>query len=413
MRKIAARRLTVLAAAAVMGIMTFSASVLAANRPFPHHTIYAAGVIRPNNVSQASMDAAIIDFYRAWKTNYLRNAGGGNYWVKYNGGYSTVSEAHGYGMVLAAYMADKPVFDSMFRYFKAHPSVNSPNLMAWKQTLNNGQMVNVEGPDSATDGDMDIAYSLLLAHEQWGSAGTIKYRAEALKVLHAILAHEVNSTTWTLTPGDWATGTHAFHTRPSDFMSGHLLAFARADSANAEKWNNIYHSISAIVIRQFQHGSENTGLMPDFMVKTSTGFVAVPGTYLGDNHDGDMSYNSCRTPWRLAMSYILQGRTDMLAPLQKQASWIRSVTGGTPVNIRAGYYVRNGANGKNFVSYDDLAFTAPFAVSAMLGGPAAQTWLNRLWSSITGGDYGRKVDYYGDTIRLQVMLTVASNWWSP
>ena len=96
-----------------------------------------------------------------------------------------------------------------------------------------------------------------------------------------------------------------------------------------------------------------------------------------------------------------------------RTAWIESKTGGKPIRIRAGYYVRNGTNGESFVDYDDLAFTAPFAVNAMTGGTGSQTWLNRLWSSIVGGDYSSKVDYFGDTIRLQVMLTVAGDWWQP
>jgi endoglucanase len=75
--------------------------------------------------------------------------------------------------------------------------------------------------------------------------------------------------------------------------------------------------------------------------------------------------------------------------------------------------MRDGVNGQAFVNFSDLPFTAPFAVVAMLGGAAGQAWLNSLWDSITGGDFGIKSDYYGDTIRLQVMLTVSGNWWSP
>jgi hypothetical protein len=372
-----------------------------------------AGVIKPTNVSQAQMDNAIRRYYSAWKTNYLRELGGGNFWVKYDNTNSTVSEAHGYGMVLAAYMADQTVFDSMFHYFKAHPSMNAPHLMAWKQTLKNGRMVNVEGADSATDGDLDVAYSLLLADVQWGSSGAIKYKAEALTILHDILRHEVNPATWTLTPGDWASGADTNHTRPSDFMTAHFLAFAKADTANAAKWNKIYNAISKIVNYQFQHGSQNTGLLPDFMVRSGANFVPVPGTYLETPHDGDFDYNACRTPWRLSMSYVLLGKTDMLPVLRKQAAWIRTKTGAVPTNIRAGYFVRNGINGQSYVDYDDLPFTAPFAVNAMAGGAAGQIWLNRLWTSIAGGDYGLKRDYYGDTIRLQVLLTVAGDWWIP
>jgi endo-1,4-beta-D-glucanase Y len=373
----------------------------------------AAGVIKPTNVSQAQMDAAIRQHYGAWKTNYLRNFGGGNFWVKYDDTNSTVSEAHGYGMVLAAYMADKAVFDSMFHYFKAHPSQNAAHLMAWKQTLQNGRMVDVNGADSATDGDLDIAFSLLLANVQWGSAGAIQYRAEALNILHDVLAHEVNTSSWTLTPGDWASGTDANHTRPSDFMTDHFLAFAKADAANSAKWNNIYNAVAKIVNYQFQHGSRNTGLMPGFMVRSGANFVPVPGKYLETPHDGDFDYNACRTPWRLAMSYILRGKTDMLAALRQQAGWIKTKAGGIPTNIRAGYFVRNGPNGVAYVDFDDLAYTAPFAVNAMAGGPGGQIWLNRLWTSIAGGDYGIKTDYFGDAIRLQAMLTIAGDWWLP
>jgi endo-1,4-beta-D-glucanase Y len=384
----------------------------ASARPFPFHTTLAAGVITPTNNTQAQMDAKVRQHYSAWKTNYLSKLGG-EYWVKYDKTNSTVSEAHGYGMVLTAYMGDKVIFDSMFRYFRHHPSANAPHLMAWKQMLKNGKMVNVEGADSATDGDMDVAYGLLVADVQWGSTGAINYKAEALKILHDVLAHEVNTQTWTLTPGDWASGSDALHTRPSDFMTGHFLAFAAADVANKTKWNNIYAAVSRMVNYQFQHGSGATGLMPDFLVKSGSNFVPVPGEYLESPHDGDFSYNACRTPWRLSMSHILYGKTDMLTALRKQARWIEAKALKKPSGIMAGYFVRNGKNGDAFVDFSDLAFTAPFAVDAMLGGSQSQAWLNSLWTSITGGDFGLKNDYYGDTVRMQVLLTVAGDWWHP
>jgi endo-1,4-beta-D-glucanase Y len=406
------RQMIWLGAAALCAAMTATSAMADAARPFPFHTTYTQGVIKPTNVTQAKMDETLLSYYDAWKTNYLRDAGG-EYWVKYDNTNSTVSEAHGYGMVLTAYMADKAIFDSMFRYFKAHPSHVSPHLMAWKQTLKNGQMVNVEGADSATDGDLDVAYALLLADVQWGSAGAINYKAQSRLILRDVLAQEVNTSTKTLTPGDWASGKDALHTRPSDFMTGHMLAFAKADTAHAAKWNAIHDKIATIVNYQFAHGSRQTGLMPDFMVKSGARFVPVPGKYLETKHDGDFSYNACRTPWRLAISYIVNGRTDMLPALRKQASWIRQTTSGDPSRIKAGYYVLNGPNGQNFVNYSDLPFTAPFVVNAMTGGKAGQAWLNALWTSITGGDFNKKTDYYGDTIRLQVMLTVAGDWWAP
>lgn len=384
----------------------------AANRPFPFHAAYTAGVIKPDHISQSQMDNAVRRHYAAWKTRYLRNLGG-EYWVKYDGTNTTVSEAHGYGMVLAAYMGDRAIFDSMLRYFKAHPSRLTPHLMAWKQTLKNGKMVNIEGADSATDGDLDVAYALLLADRQWGSTGSTDYKAEALLVLHGVLQGEVNNATVTLKLGDWAAGADANLTRPSDFMSGHMLAFARADAANVDTWLAIHAKIAAIVNFQFAHGSAKTGLMPDFMVKQGMDFVPAVGKVLETQHDGDYSYNACRTPWRLSISHIVEGNPEMLAPLRKQAAWIKTITSGDPSRIKAGYFVLNGVNGKSYVNYSDLPFTAPFAVVAMLGGAKGQEWLNSLWDSITGGDFGIATDYYGDSIRMQVLLTVSGNWWGP
>lgn len=393
-------------------LLTFPVGSEAASRTFPFHVAYASRIIKPSHISQAQMDNAVRQHYAAWKSAYLRHLGG-EYWIKYNGSNSTVSEAHGYGMVLTAYMGDRAIFNSMLRYFKAHPSHLSPHLMAWKQTYSNGAMVNVSGPDSATDGDLDIAYALLLADAQWGSAGAIDYKAEALLVLHAVLAREVNGATMTLKVGDWATGGDAKLTRPSDFMTGHMLAFARADAANAKTWKSLHAKIAALVNFQFTHGSENTGLMPDFMVEEGADFVPAHGTVLEGPHDGDYSYNACRTPWRLAMSAIVDGDTAMLEPLRRQSRWIRTLTSGNPSRIKAGYYVRNGVNGQAFAGYADLPFTAPFAVAAMLGGAKGQGWLNAMWNSITGGDYGVTTDYYGDSIRMQVLLTVSGNWWTP
>lgn len=382
-------------------------------RPFPWKQGYAPGVIQPSHVTPAAMDQAVSAAWAQWKQSYLRSDGGQGSWVNYAKKPATVSEAHGYGMVLAAIFGEQALFDELLRYCQAHPSVNAPHLMAWKQVLRDGQMVDVQGPDSATDGDMDIACALLMADRQWGSAGATDYRGLALAVLHDILDHEVNPQWHNLTPGDWARGRDARHTRPSDFMSAHLLAFAEADNAHRRQWQQVYATVVQAVNDQATQGSELTGLMPDFMHRSAGRWVPTPGKYLETRHDGDFSYNACRTPWRLAMSWILLGRDELLAVQQQQARWIRSATQGRPAALRAGYWVLNGPNGQPFVHYGDLAFLAPFAVNAMLGGPEGQDWLNRLWDAMVGGLYGPVVDYYGDSLRLQAMLVLSGNQWQP
>lgn len=382
--------------------------------PFPQHVAYTAGVLKPTHVSQAAMDAAVVHHYKAWQSHYVKSLVDSDpvqMWIKYDKTDSTVSEAMGYGMVLAAYMGDQAELDAMFYYVKAHPSSIGKNLLAWKQKLKNGVMKNVQGQDSATDGDMDVAYAMILADRQWGSSGSINYRDQALLILADIMTYCVNPTDWNLLMGDWALEKDTTHSRPSDFMVDHLLAFAAFDTVRADRWMKVYDRITETVNHQFSNGSNATGLMADFYVKDGSHFVPVTGKYLESPHDGDYSYNSCRTPWRLPMAYILSGKSDIHRSQQKMAEWIALKTENDPSKIRAGYCVRNGINGAAFVDYDDLAFTAPFAVNAMLGGN--QEWLNKLWSSITGVGAPLAVDYYGDAIRLQVMLVVSGNWWLP
>jgi endo-1,4-beta-D-glucanase Y len=314
-------------------------------------------------------------------------------------------------MVLAAYMGDQTDFDAMFHFIKAHPSGIGKNLLAWKQTLENGVMRDVSGADSATDGDLDIAFALMLADRQWGSGGSINYQAQALLVLGDLMTHCVNPSDGSLLLGDWAGGTSTTHSRSSDFMVDHLLAFAAFDTARSAKWQRVYDRVSATVNHQFAHGSAETGLMADFYVKSGPDFVPVSGKYLESPHDGDFFYNSCRTPWRLGMAYILTGRAEIRDSQIKTAGWIASKTDNQPSAIKAGYFVKNGINGSAITDDSDLPFTAPFAVNAMLGGN--QVWLDRLWTSITGGDFGTKTSYYGDAIRLHVLLVVSGNCWLP
>jgi endo-1,4-beta-D-glucanase Y len=291
--------------------------------------------------------------------------------------------------------------------------------MAWQQVRQNGKIIDNPdgGNDSATDGDMDIAYALLLAHRQWGSTGAINYRKAAIACMHGLMAKVVNQSQWILKLGDWAESSDAKYgkaTRTSDFMFDHLRVFAAVDTANAAKWKKVHDKTVSIVNYQYnQGGSKATGLLPDFMRRNSNGaYVPVSGVFLEDKHDGDYNYNACRIPWRLPMEYLLTGSTAIKSQLTTLNSWIRDKTEDDPSNVLAGYYVKNGPNGKSFADYNDLCFECPFAVSAMIGS-GNQAWLDSLWSRMIN-DYPITDNYYfGNTIKMLVMITVSGNWWDP
>lgn len=382
-------------------------SVFAApNKPFPQHTSYISGTIKPSNVTQSNMDNAVKSKWDSWKSSYLKPAGTGKYYVKYNSKGETVSEAHGYGMLLTVIMAGydsnaQTYFDGLYNYYKAHPSDYNAYLMAWKQNKN---FQNIEGADSATDGDMDIAYSLLLADKQWGSDGTINYLQAGKNIINAIMQSDVNQSKWTLRLGDWATsGVKATATRPSDFMLGHMKAFQAA--TGDAKWTNVINQTYNIINTLYSNNSSSTGLLPDFVVLTNNVYVPAPPDFQEDPNDGNYRYNSCRIPWRITTDYLISGDNRALNQLNQLNTWIKSKTSSNPSQVKDGYKL----NGSTFGSYNSGAFYAPFGVSAMTNS-ANQSWLNSVWSfTANSGNEG----YYEDSIKLFSMIVMSGNWITP
>lgn len=125
-----------------IGISTYGQS---AQRPFPHHTKYAAGSIKPSHLRQAELDKATVDFYAVWKKRYVKNncTDPSQYYilndeenVKANKPVICVSEGQGYGMVIMTLMAghDKEaqvIYDGMYKFVAAHPTSKSQHLMSW------------------------------------------------------------------------------------------------------------------------------------------------------------------------------------------------------------------------------------------------------------------------------------------
>ncbi|MCG7407226.1 glycosyl hydrolase family 8 [Paenibacillus sp. ACRRX] len=376
------------------------------DRPFPQHTSYTSGSIKPNHVTQSAMDNTVKSKWNSWKSKYLKPAGTGKYYVKYNSKGETVSEAHGYGMLLTVIMAGHEAnaqgyFDGLYQYYKAHPSNNNSYLMAWKQ---NSSFQNIGGANSATDGDMDIAYALLLADKQWGSSGTINYLQAAINMINAIMAKDVNQSKWTTRLGDWATsGTEDTATRPSDFMLSHMKAFGAA--TGDAKWTNVINKTYSIINTLYTNNSPNTGLLPDFVILSGGVYKPVSGELIESEHDGHYHYNSCRTPWRITTDYLISGDNRALSQLNQLNSWIKAKTGNSPANIVDGYKL----NGSNYGSYNSGAFHAPFGVSAMTNS-SNQSWLNSVWTHVANS---AAEEYYEDSIKLFSLIVMSGNWWTP
>lgn len=388
----------------------------AVNHPFGSHPFaYTAGAIQPNHVSQPTQDQATRDFYDAWKARYVKEAcGSGRYVVASNTqpGNLTVSEAMGYGMMIMALMAGhdadaRRIFDGMYTHFRQHPTAFHDYLMSWNQ---NKSCNDVEGNDSASDGDLDIAFALLMADKQWGSCGAIDYAAEALQVLADIEDGEVDGSGQYVLLGDWSMPAEPGYynsTRSSDFMPDHLRAYAAA-SGNAV-WTDVLDTTYGIIDSVQTTHSPTTGLLPDFIVDPlGSPAPAAPGFLEGDN-DGAYDYNACRDPWRLATDFLVSGDVRAKTAAQKITTFFRNTTGNDPDGIESGYQL-NGTLSAG-ADYRSMAFVAPLGVGAMVDA-ANQVWLNDIWDLVNATSLNAE-GYYENTLKLLSLVVMSGNWWTP
>ena len=370
----------------------------------------------PSQATQIERDQAVRDFYDLWKQRYLTEACSGGRFVvsaSVDRGNLTVSEAHGYGMLIAVLMAGHDpdahaIFDGMYAYFREHPTATHDRLMSWYQRRS---CLDANGRDSATDGDLDIAYALLLADRQWGSCGAVDYAGEAAAMLAQLADGDFapGPAPYPLL-GDWVSQDEPAYyaaARTSDFMPGHLRAFATVDPTGP--WQAAIDREYAVVAAIQSTYSPATGLLPDFVLDPA-GVPAPAGPdFLEASTDGTYSYNACRSPCRLGVDYLVTGDSRAKTAVDRISNWFAAEAAGDPSTIGAGYALDGTPNPGT--DYSSMAFVAPLAVAAMAGG-AGQAWLDALWNRVTEVPVDAE-GYYENTLKLLSLIALSGNWWTP
>lgn len=379
-------------------------------KPFPQQVSYP-GIIKPNHVSQATMNASVKSYYDYWKGKYVKNnlaSLPGGYYVKGDitgsaDGFKPLgtSEGQGYGMIITALMAGhdanaRTIFDGMFKTARAFKSSVNSSLMGWVVA----DSKNAQGHfSSATDGDLDIAYSLILANKQWGSSGSVNYLSEAKKMINAIKASNV-TTSNRLNLGDWDSKS-ALNSRPSDWMLSHLRAFHSV--TGDQTWLNVINSLYTAYSQVSNTYAPSTGLISDFIVGNPA--KPAPEYYLDEfKETNQYFYNASRVPLRIVMDYALYGDTRGKAIADKVTTWIKGKTGNSPSGIKAGYTL----SGTALNSYSEAVFTAPLIASGTAN-KNNQAWVNAGWDTIKNS----KSSYFSDSFNLLNLLFISGNWWKP
>ncbi|NJM80013.1 MAG: T9SS type A sorting domain-containing protein [Flavobacterium sp.] len=372
----------------VASILTFSVTILnAQTQPFPANVTFTNGLMATNRA-----DADATASYNTWKTNFVEACSNGRFRVKFDNALQTVSEGVAYGMLLTVYKADKVTFDGLWNYYKDNRNGNG--VMNWKINGCSGTV----GQNGATDAELDAAMALIVADYQWGSTGTINYRADALALIAAMKQHEVEANTFVLKPGDMFGGSAL--TNPSYFAPAYYRAYG-VFSNDVTFWNNVATKAYDVINANLTTNNAVGGLVSDWC-QASGAYSNQAGSYV--NNGQRYTYDAARTPWRIATDYVWYGNTSGKTYAKKCSDFVRVTLGGT-ANIKDGYYQNGNLSGQ----WHNATFVGAFACAAMAG--ENQTHLNDSYTDLK--NLNEPNSYFNHTLKTMYQFLLTGNFYLP
>lgn len=345
----------------------------------PNENGYAFGFIPTTVTTELAMSE-----YERWKSTQVVACGDG-FRVIADPSDETRVEAIGFGMLLAAYAEDKETFDGLHRFYNSKRTTEANNMMAWLVTCN-----GINDPGSATDGDADVAFALIVASKHWGDA-YLDASKEILQVIkeNVILSCTVDGQSIKILGPGYSNGAWG-GCGQMDIMY-HTPAFFRifADITGDETWDQLADD-TYITLDAGAHPT--TGLVPDWQTASGT-----PGP---GGRAGHYGYDACRAPWKLTLDYLWNGNTQAEAWASKISTW-SSQEG--PTNIVDGYELDGTPRGTN----KNSAFLGGFAVAQMAN---SQSTVNQFGTALS-----KLQDSYWFNIntRCLYLFTLTGNFWDP
>lgn len=279
-------------------------------------------------------DADAMNGWKMYKARMLVDNGDGTMRIQRpENANDTVSEGIGYGMLFAVYLNEKATFDGLWMY--AQKSLDSTGLMNWH--LNSDGSIASGGQNSATDGDEDMGFALVMADKQWGG-----YTSVAKDFLGKMAKNDFASD-GTIKGGD----KYANAVNPSYLAPAYYRTFATYTGDST--WTTILEKSYSLLQMAT---NTTTGLVPDWSVPAGRG--------------PDYKYDAARTPFRIALDACWNKEPRAVTFSQGIAKFFANVG---VMNIMDGYNVTSGMAISTNVN---STFIGPAGVSGM---PAAQTQL--------------------------------------
>jgi endo-1,4-beta-D-glucanase Y len=252
--------------------------------------------VSPNFVQREIAQREFSYSYKEWKEAYVTDKGTngpGQFRVKRPENQDdSVSEGIAYGMIFALHANDKETFDGLWQYAKSN--FNQHGLMSWVVSQS-GEVIDY---NSATDADLDMAYSLIAANNKWG-----KYKNEALELIKNILEYDVEKDTDVLKPSDNWGGSDV--TNPSYFSPAYFELFR--EFSGDKRWDKVAQKSREILAKT----NTKEPILPDW--------VSAEGDKKDIGNENSRYYEAIRIPWRQAMGVLWYVNKDEIAkPAFKQ-----------------------------------------------------------------------------------------------
>jgi endo-1,4-beta-D-glucanase Y len=392
------------------------------NFPFPQNREMSSRCVYPTGYLNADVMAA----YAQWKNDLVTtNGAGGTTGARrvqrtasdpvgmYTPAGSTVSEGIGYGMLIAVYMGSKDdqlLFDDLWNYSQKHKDTNG--LMNWAISAD-GSMT--PGVGAATDADEDIAFALLMADKQWGTmaSGGGKYIDLAKAQINNIWLHEIVDSKLA-GPGDgWGPTNLWGDINISYFAPAYYRLFKTVDSGHA--WDAVIQTTYDTIMYSLttQNGNASNGLVPAWCASNTTNGTTTISASAPPNNIFYYQYDSCRTPFRIALDWCWNGEPRAQAYLMKTSSFFSGIGAA---NIVDGYDL----NGNKHVQFSpataaptlaqqSAAFLGPAGVGAMVA-PTYQSFLNDSYGRVATGQMKVGGAYYDESWTLMSLLMMTGNF---
>jgi len=289
--------------------------------------------------------------------------------------------------MIAAAMGDNAAFDRFHGYVKAQGGSGSGNLMNWK----NGQT------GSASDGDIDIAYALLMAQAQWGGS----YQTAANDMASGIASKDI--------VGGVIRGGSTFQN--SNFNPSYFAPYAMA------KFSSLSGSIGTNYNMVNTNVTENTSGVPTDWGNASSGAASGPGAAqvtsdITDGDNGAMGYDAARVPWRLGLDACLGGSNQSALTAIVNLFAGKYDQGASIDLMKAGWLK---TNGNPHTASKDMqgSFIGPMGVGGMARGNTAlrDRAFRAMLDILESGDFNHT--YFPSTVGFLTALAMSGNFPTP